>query len=127
MGKFFSNFCIQEFELYNQYCHTQRDTSESLPEDHSTTATAIEVVTSSMQPQNHDLKIRYALSLKMGVASVKSARIKSLQVYSYQDKGGFHLVAKIIRELKSHIIPYKFKCSHWLNLQHSDWRAIFHQ
>ena len=25
------------------------------------------------------------------------------------DIGGFHLVAKIIRELKSHIIPYKFK------------------
>ena len=52
-------------------------------------------------------------------------------------QGGFHLVAKIIRELKSHMIPYKFKCSHWLKLQHSDWRAnhvkdffyklIFHQ
>ena len=27
--------------------------------------------------------------------------------------GGFHVVAKIIRELKSHMIPYKFKCSHW--------------
>ena len=26
---------------------------------------------------------------------------------------GFHVVAKIIRELKSHMIPYKFKCSHW--------------
>ena len=26
--------------------------------------------------------------------------------------GGFHVVAKIIRELKSHMIPYKFKCSH---------------
>ena len=37
--------------------------------------------------------------------------------------GGFHLVAKIIRELKIHMIPYKFKCSHWLKLQHSDWRA----
>ena len=37
--------------------------------------------------------------------------------------GGFHLVAKIIRELKSHMIPYKFKCSHWVKLQHSDWRA----
>ena len=39
--------------------------------------------------------------------------------------GGFHLVAKIIRELKSHMIPYKLKCSHWLKLQHSDWRANF--
>ena len=38
-------------------------------------------------------------------------------------KGGFHLVAKIIRELKSHMLPYKFKCSHWLKLEHSDWRA----
>ena len=29
---------------------------------------------------------------------------------------GFHLVAKIIRKLKSHIIPYKFKCSHWCKI-----------
>ena len=36
-------------------------------------------------------------------------------------------VAEIIRELKSHMIPYKFKCSHWLKLQHSDLRANFHQ
>ena len=43
------------------------------------------------------------------------------------DVGGFHLVAKIIRELKSHRIPYKFKCSHGLKLQHSDWRANYHQ
>ena len=28
------------------------------------------------------------------------------------EDGGFHVVAKIIRELKSHMIPYKFKCSH---------------
>ena len=41
--------------------------------------------------------------------------------------GGFHVVAKIIRELKSHMIPYKFKCSHWWKLQHSYWRVIFHQ
>ena len=26
--------------------------------------------------------------------------------------GGFHVVAEIIRELKSHMIPYKLKCSH---------------
>ena len=38
-------------------------------------------------------------------------------------QGGFHLVAKIIRELKSYIIPYKFKCSHRLKLQHSEFRA----
>ena len=27
--------------------------------------------------------------------------------------GVFHVVAKIIRELKSQMIPYKFKWSHW--------------
>ena len=29
------------------------------------------------------------------------------------DIGGFHLLDLIIPELKSHVIPYKFKCSHW--------------
>ena len=37
--------------------------------------------------------------------------------------GGFQLLDLIIPELKSHVIPYKFKFSHWLKLQHSDWRA----
>ena len=51
--------------------------------------------------------------------------------------GGFQLLDLIIPELKCHVIPYKFKSSHWLKLQHSDWRAnlvkdffykwIFHQ
>ena len=47
--------------------------------------------------------------------------------YFEKDNGGFHMVAKIIMELKSHMIPYEFKCSHWLKLQHSDSKAIFHQ
>ena len=42
-------------------------------------------------------------------------------------RGGFHLAATIIRELKSHMIPYKFNCSHWWKLQHSDWRANYYQ
>ena len=37
--------------------------------------------------------------------------------------GGFQLLDLIIPELKSHVIPYKFKSSHWMKLQHSDWRA----
>ena len=37
--------------------------------------------------------------------------------------GGFQLLDLIIPELKSHVIPCKFKSSHWLKLQHSDWRA----
>ena len=27
--------------------------------------------------------------------------------------GGFQLLDLIIPELKNHVIPYKFKCSHW--------------
>ena len=48
-------------------------------------------------------------------------------IFQAAHTGFFHLVAKIIRELKNHMIPYKFKCSHWLNLQHSDWRENYHQ
>ena len=43
------------------------------------------------------------------------------------ESGGFQLLDLTLLELKSHVIPYKFKSSHWLNLQHSDWRVIFHQ
>ena len=39
------------------------------------------------------------------------------------DHGGFQLLDLIIPELNSHVIPYKFKSSHWLTLQHSDWRV----
>ena len=38
-------------------------------------------------------------------------------------QGGFQLLDLIIPELKSHVIPYKIKSSHWLKLQHSDLRA----
>ena len=77
--------------------------------------------------------------LKKESSKMSSSRAISKQKYltTYILMGGFHLVAKIIRELKCHMIPYKFKCSHWLKLQHSDWRAnlvkdffyklIFHQ
>ena len=43
-------------------------------------------------------------------------------MFSYV-QGGFQLLDLILPELKSHVIPYKFKSSHWLKLQHSDWRA----
>ena len=38
-------------------------------------------------------------------------------------KGGFQLLDLIIPELKNHVIPNKFKSSHWFKLQHLDWRA----
>ena len=31
----------------------------------------------------------------------------------YLHMGGFQLLDLILPELKSHVIPYKFKCSHW--------------
>ena len=37
--------------------------------------------------------------------------------------GSFHLVDLIITELKDNMTSYKFECSRWLKLQHSDWRA----
>ena len=45
----------------------------------------------------------------------------NIPVFSF--KGGFQLLDLIIPELKSHVIPYKFRSSHWLKLQHSNWRA----
>ena len=51
-------------------------------------------------------KLRVALTLKCLPVHLL------LQKVGYNDHGGFHVVAKIIRELKSHMIPYKFKCSH---------------
>ena len=47
----------------------------------------------------------------------------SVVLFILHIKGGFQLLDLIIPELKSHVIPYKFKSSHWLKLQHSDWRA----
>ena len=32
---------------------------------------------------------------------------------TYYPLGVFHVVAKIIRELKIYMMPYKVKCSHW--------------
>ena len=39
--------------------------------------------------------------------------------------GGFQLEFVSISQVISHMTCYKFKCSHWLKLQHSDWRANF--
>ena len=37
--------------------------------------------------------------------------------------GGFQLEFVNISRIINHMTCYKFKCSHWLKLQHSDWRA----
>ena len=37
--------------------------------------------------------------------------------------GGFSVTRFDYTGAKSHVIPYEFKCSHWMKLQHLDWRA----
>ena len=37
--------------------------------------------------------------------------------------GGFQLEFVSISRVINHRTFYKFECSHWLKLQHSDWRA----
>ena len=37
--------------------------------------------------------------------------------------GGFQLEFVSISRVINHMTCYKFECSHWLKLQHSDWRA----
>ena len=41
----------------------------------------------------------------------------------YLDSGSFQLEFVIISRVINHLTFYKFECSHWLKLQHSDWRA----
>ena len=38
-------------------------------------------------------------------------------------EGGFQLEFVSISRVIDHMTCYKFECSHWLKLQHSDWRA----
>ena len=60
--------------------------------------------------------IGYRCMMKKKVVALENAKVTD-------EVGGFQLLDLIIPELKSHVIPYKFKSSHWLKLQHSDWRA----
>ena len=46
-------------------------------------------------------------------ANINSIFYPSLWNLITDIKGGFQLLDLIIPELKSHVIPYKFKCSHW--------------
>ena len=41
----------------------------------------------------------------------------------YSVSGGFQLEFVSISRVINHMTYYKFECSHWLKLQHSDWRA----
>ena len=63
---------------------------------------------------------KYRITLFTVLFSMKN---KDLAESTLPLMGGFQLLDLIIPELKSTVIPYKFKSSHWLKLQHSDWRA----
>ena len=61
----------------------------------------------SAQHQSHQSKSEIAnekLCLKLSLWWLSSAKHK-------------------LSQLKSHVTPYKFNSSHWLKLQHSDWKA----
>ena len=47
-------------------------------------------------------------------SDVMEKKVRKINANMSIELGGFHLVAKIIRELKIHMIPYKFKCSRGL-------------
>ena len=44
-------------------------------------------------------------------------------LYPFSVFGGFQLEFVSISRVTNCMTCYKFKCSHWLKLQHSDWRA----
>ena len=80
---------------------------------------------SKQNDTNIDNVIEHFMSMPSSLRKIISEVVKILElIFVLHAIGVFHLVAKIIRELKSHMIPYKFKCSHWLKLQE---RATFHQ
>ena len=64
-----------------------------------------------------------ALIVKFSKRLYKYDRLKISIYQKFTHLGGFQLLDLIIPELKSHVILYKFKSSHWLKLQHSGWRA----
>ena len=55
----------------------------------------------------------YAKWTKVVNRSKGRTREKTWRMLLLTAKGGFQLLYLIIPELKSHVIPYKFKCSHW--------------
>ena len=86
----------------------------------------------SLQPNHRfaDISILPSHNNQMRVHLSSETIIILLQIekrYKFCVKGGFHLVAKIIRELKSHMIPYKFKCSHWWKIALQSECCNFHQ
>ena len=62
--------------------------------------------------------IRYGIAVYL-VPTYEKEDLKARKLCSEKNSlqiiqnGGFQLLDLIIPELKSHVIPYKFKCSHW--------------
>ena len=55
-----------------------------------------------------------SVELKYEYFNTWAGRVKIVELVSqFLVLGGFQLLDLIIPELKSHVIPYEFKCSHW--------------
>ena len=57
------------------------------------------------------------------VHSISSCNTVSNIAMVLYPQGSFQLEFVSISRVINHMTCYKFKCSHWLKLQHSDWRA----
>ena len=53
------------------------------------------------------------ISLNHSIEDTYFDLIKNDMLHIFDINGGFQSLDLIIPELKSHVIPYKFKCSHW--------------
>ena len=49
-------------------------------------------------------------------------QLKEFRFQTPQLIAGFQVEFVNISQVINHMTYYKFKCSHWLELQHSDWR-----
>ena len=55
--------------------------------------------------------------------SANNINEKQINKYFLDINGGFQLEFVSISRIINHMTCYKFEFSHWLKLQHSDWRA----
>ena len=61
---------------------------------------------------------------KQGDVCFRSGDILTMDEFGwFYFKGGFQLEFVSISRVRNHMTCYKFECSHWLKLQHSDWRS----
>ena len=63
---------------------------------------------------------KYCTGTIISPIRIQTAKVLKLEVNS-RFMGGFQL--EFVSRVINHMTCYRFECSHWLKLQHSDWRA----